>query len=287
MKDQILTISSVKKLQNDIFKMVLAGDCSEITAPGQFVNIKLDGFFLRRPISIADYTESSLTIIYKTVGKGTKFMASLPVGKTLQVLMPLGNGFDLNKIESQLNYSKDESARLNHISSEGVNPILKDEIPFKGNKNHLEKKNPLVLIGGGIGLPPMLSLSKALLKKGIIPTVIAGFNSQNDVILEQEFNTMGISPIVTTVDGSYGAKGLVTEPLADILATQPDAYVCTCGPEPMLKAIHESASQGQFSFEARMACGFGACMGCTCKTKYGSKRICTDGPVLERDEIIW
>lgn len=142
MKDQILTISSVKKLQNDIFKMVLAGDCSEITAPGQFVNIKLDGFFLRRPISIADYTESSLTIIYKTVGKGTKFMASLRVGKTLQVLMPLGNGFDLNKIESQLNYSKDESARLNHISSEGVNPVLKDEIPFKGNKNHPEKKIP-------------------------------------------------------------------------------------------------------------------------------------------------
>jgi len=172
LKDQILTISSVKKLQNDIFKMVLAGDCSEITAPGQFVNIKLDGFFLRRPISIADYTESSLTIIYKTVGKGTKFMASLPVGKTLQVLMPLGNGFDLNKIESQLNYSKDESARLNHISSEGVNPVLKDEIPFKGNKNHPEKKNPIVLIGGGIGLPPMLSLSKALLKKGIILMII-------------------------------------------------------------------------------------------------------------------
>lgn len=287
MKDQILAISSVEKLQNDIFKMVLAGDCSEITTPGQFVNIKLDGFFLRRPISIADYTESSLTIIYKTVGKGTKFMASLPVGKTLQVLMPLGNGFNLNKIESQLNYSKCESEILKHISSENINPALKDKISFKENKNHSDKKRPLVLIGGGIGLPPMLSLSKALLKKGIIPTVIAGFNSQNDVILEKEFNTVGISPIITTVDGSYGAKGLVTEPLSYILATQPDAYVCTCGPEPMLKAIHESVSRGQFSFEARMACGFGACMGCTCKTKYGSKRICTDGPVLERDEIIW
>ena len=287
MKDQILIISSVKKLQNDIFKMVLAGDCSEITTPGQFVNIKLDGFFLRRPISIADYTDASLTIIYKTVGKGTKFMASLPVGKTLQVLMPLGNGFNLNKIESQLNYSKCESEILKHISSENINPVLKDKISFKENKNHSDEKRPLVLIGGGIGLPPMLSLSKALLKKGIIPTVIAGFNSQNDVILEKEFNTVGISPIITTVDGSYGAKGLVTEPLSDILATQPDAYVCTCGPEPMLKAIHESVSRGQFSFEARMACGFGACMGCTCKTKYGSKRICTDGPVLERDEIIW
>ncbi|MDY2959479.1 MAG: dihydroorotate dehydrogenase electron transfer subunit [Hornefia sp.] len=256
MKEQILTISSIEKLQDDIFKTVLIGDCSEISAPGQFINIKLNGFFLRRPVSIADYTENSLTIIYKTVGKGTKYMSTLPVGKSLQVLMPLGNGFSLEKIEKALSHSLSDAAAP-------------------------------VLIGGGIGLPPIFSLAKVLMKRGITPVVIAGFNSKSDVILENEFKAIGISPIITTVDGTYGKKGLVTEPFSELLLKLHRAYVCTCGPEPMLKAIHQLAADGQFSFEARMACGFGACMGCSCKTKYGNKRICTDGPILEKEEIIW
>lgn len=234
--------------------MILTGNCSEISTPGQFVNIKLDGFFLRRPISIADYTDNSLTIIYKTVGKGTKFMSRLPLGTELSILMPLGNGFNMEKIKSS--------------------------VSCKINKD-------IVLVGGGIGLPPMLGLAKQLVQDGINPTVISGFNSQSDVILEKEFEDIGIQPIITTVDGSYGCKGLVTEPLSEIISSNSGAYVCTCGPEPMLKAIHEMVSEGQFSFEARMACGFGACMGCSCKTKYGNKRICTDGPVLEKEEIIW
>ena len=144
-----------------------------------------------------------------------------------------------------------------------------------------------VLIGGGIGLPPVYGLAKQLKSNGITPVVIAGFNSASEVILENDFEKIGITPLITTVDGSYGRKGLVTDPLAEILASAPDSYVFTCGPEPMLKAIHAYVKDGQFSFEARMACGFGACMGCSCRTRYGYKRICTEGPVLYKEEIVW
>ena len=245
MRDQILTVTETANIQKDIYLMKLSGDMREISAPGQFVNIRLDGFFLRRPISIADWDDESLTIVFKVVGKGTAALASCRVGQSLSVLLPLGNGFD-TKAAGQA----------------GRQPLL---------------------IGGGIGLPPIYGLAKAFTREGASPGVIAGFNTSEDVILIEEFRKLGIEPVITTVDGSCGTKGMVT----DVLPDTSGLYLYTCGPEPMLRALHGRFDQGQFSFEARMACGFGACMGCSCQTKYGTKRICKDGPVLRWEEIVW
>ncbi len=242
MKRQLLKIDHLKKIQNGIFAMTLTGDCSEISAPGQFINIKLDGFYLRRPISIYSYGPDFLTIIFKVVGEGTKALSLMHKGDLLDVLLPLGNGFDTAK--------------------GGTKPLL---------------------VGGGIGVPPLYGLAENLVDNGILPKVITGFNSKEDIILTKEFQVLGIDPIITTVDGSAGIKGFVTDAMKDVDFD----YVYTCGPEPMLKAVYDAAPDGQFSFEARMACGFGACMGCTCETKYGYKRICKDGPVLYKEEIKW
>ena len=243
MKQGIFKIEEQKKIAKDVFLMRLSGDTSAITASGQFVNIKLDGFFLRRPISVCDYDENSLTIIYKVVGEGTDAMSKMSVGDTLDVLTGLGNGYDL--------------------SISGENPLL---------------------IGGGVGVPPMYNLCKKLICEGKKVSVILGFNGKDDVFAEKEFNDLGAKVIVTTVDGSYGIKGFVT----DAMKALDYSYFYTCGPEPMLKAVYnQSKTSGQFSFEERMGCGFGACMGCSCKTKYGNKRICKDGPVLVKEEIIW
>ena len=242
MKRQRLKIENMKEIQDGIFAMNLTGDCIEVNAPGQFINIHVDGFYLRRPISICSYGENYVTIVFKVVGQGTEALSQMKAGDQLDVLMPLGNGFD----------------------------------PSKGGENPL-------LVGGGIGVPPIYGLAKDLIKKGITPQVVIGFNSKNDVILVDEFGDLGVEPIVTTVDGSMGVKGFVTDAMKELDFD----YVYTCGPEPMLKAIWDVAPDGQFSFEARMACGFGACMGCTCETKYGYKRICKDGPVLYKEEIIW
>jgi dihydroorotate dehydrogenase electron transfer subunit len=229
-------------LTDNVYKMTLQGDTSAIIAPGQFVNIKLDGLFLRRPISVCDVAENRLTIIYKAVGKGTAQMAQMKAG-TLDVLTGLGNGYVL--------------------SLSGDHPVL---------------------LGGGVGVPPMYLLAKKLLAEGKKVSVILGFNTKCEVFYEKEFLALGADVTVTTVDGSYGLKGFVTDALNSIEYT----YFYTCGPEPMLKAIDACANtSGQLSFEERMGCGFGACMGCTCETKYGNKRICKDGPVLEREEIIW
>lgn len=236
-------IKSNKKLTDSIFEMVLIGDTSSITAPGQFINIKIDGFYLRRPISICDYYESTITIIYKVVGEGTEVMSKMNAGENLDVLCGLGNGFDTSK--------------------------------------SLDKP---VLIGGGVGVPPMYSLCKKLIKEGKSVTVILGFNKKEEIFYEDEFKKLGADVKVTTVDGSYGIKGFVTDALKDT----DYSYFFTCGPMPMFKAIEATATtSGQYSFEERMGCGFGACMGCSCKTKYGNKRICKDGPVLTREEIIW
>ena len=236
-------IKSNKKLTESIFEMVLIGDTSSITAPGQFINIKLDGFYLRRPISICDYDDSTITIIYKVVGEGTEVMSKMNVGEKLDVLCGLGNGFDTSK----------------------------------------SLDNP-VLIGGGVGVPPMYNLCKKLIAEGKNVTVILGFNKKDEIFYENEFEKLCADVKVTTVDGSYGIKGFVTDALKDT----DYSYFYTCGPMPMFKAIESTATtSGQYSFEERMGCGFGACMGCSCKTKYGNKRICKDGPVLTREEIIW
>ena len=222
--------------------MVLAGDTSDITRPGQFVNIKLDGLYLRRPISICDAEEGKLTLIYKVVGKGTEQMRDMTEG-TLDILSSLGNGYD--------------------TSLSGEKPLL---------------------IGGGVGVPPLYMLAKELVKEGKEVSVILGFNTKDEIFYEEEFKALGCKVYVTTVDGSYGIKGFVTEAMKDIEYT----HFFTCGPEPMLKAVwNASETSGQLSFEERMGCGFGACMGCSCKTLTGFKRICKDGPIMMKEEILW
>ncbi len=231
------------QLTGTVYKMVLEGDTSAITASGQFVNIKLDGKFLRRPISICDYDETTITLVYKVVGVGTEQMSEMTEGQVLDVLVGLGNGYSLDKC--------------------GDKPLL---------------------IGGGVGVPPLYNLCKKLINEGKKVTVVLGFNTKEEIFLEDDFKALGAEVKVATADGSYGVKGFVTDAMKDIDYT----YFFTCGPMPMFKAIEAVAStSGQYSFEERMGCGFGACMGCSCKTKYGNKRICKDGPVLEREEIIW
>ena len=242
MKQSIFTILENKALTDTTWKMILEGDTSDITAPGQFVNIQLDGLFLRRPISVCDYDEKTLTIIYKVVGKGTEQMSVMHAGQQLDILTGLGNGYDL--------------------SLTGEKPLL---------------------IGGGVGVPPMYNLAKKLLAEGKTVSVILGFNTKDEIFYEEEFKALGCAVTVTTVDGSYGVKGFVTNAM-DCEYT----HFCACGPEPMLKAIYKaSTTSGQMSFEERMGCGFGACMGCSCKTLTGYKRICKDGPVMKKEEILW
>ncbi len=243
------TITENKSIAPSVFKMTLEGDVSAVTAPGQFVNIALDGKYLRRPISICDIrsTDDSengiLTLIYKTIGSGTEQMSESKPGTVLDILIPLGNGYDINKSFSR--------------------PLL---------------------IGGGVGVPPMYMLAKRLIEKGYTPNVILGFNTKAEIFYEDEFKSLGCNVTVTTADGSYGTKGFVTAAFSSIEFD----YTFSCGPLPMLKAVYYSCvCNGQYSFEERMGCGFGACMGCTCKTITGYKRICKDGPVLERSEILW
>lgn len=239
----MMKITDNKNIAEKTYFMSLEGDTSAITKPGQFINIKLDGFFLRRPISVCDCENGKLSIIYKVVGNGTKEMSELPVGAELDILSGLGNGYDTSK--------------------SGDCPVL---------------------IGGGVGVPPMYLLCKKLVSEGKKATVILGFNSEKEVFGVDEFKATGAEVYVTTADGSVGTKGFVTDVLKNLHYT----YFYTCGPMPMFKAIESIAkTSGQYSFEERMGCGFGACMGCTCKTKYGNKRICKDGPVLEREEIVW
>ena len=244
MKDIIFTVSSNEKIAKNTYKMCLIGDTEGISA-GQFVNFKLDGFYLRRPISVCDVDNGCLTVIYKAVGKGTEAMAKMSFGEKLLTLTGLGNGYD--------------------TSLSGEHPLL---------------------IGGGAGVPPIYLLCKRLISEGKKCSVILGFGSADEVFFEKEFKALGASVTVTTVDGSYGVQGFVTNAINENGNSY--TYFYTCGPEPMLKAVYDATStSGQFSFEERMGCGFGACMGCSCQTKYGKKRICKDGPVLQKEEIIW
>ena len=240
MKQSIFTIISNEALTKDVYKMVLGGDTSAITASGQFVNIQLEGRFLRRPISVCDWDATTLTIVYKVVGHGTEAMSAMQSGEKLDILTGLGNGYDL--------------------SLAGEHPVL---------------------IGGGVGVPPMYGAAKRLAEQGIKATVILGFNTASEIFYEEQFKALGCDVTVTTVDGSYGVKGFVTNALPETYT-----YFYTCGPEPMLKAVYKATStSGQMSFEERMGCGFGACMGCTCHTLVGPKRVCLDGPVFPTEEV--
>ena len=242
MKQGIFEIIENIALTDSVYRMILQGDTSAITAPGQFVNIQLDGLYLRRPISVCDVCGDKLTIIYKVVGKGTKQMSQMQAGN-LDLLTGLGNGYDLTVA--------------------GQKPVL---------------------LGGGVGVPPMYMLAKELIAMGKEVKVILGFNTMDEIFYEAEFKALGCQVTVTTVDGSYGVKGFVTDALKDMEYT----HFFTCGPEPMLKAVYRaSVTSGQMSFEKRMGCGFGACMGCSCKTITGYKRICKEGPVMRKEEILW
>ena len=243
MKQSIFKILTNEALTSNVYRMTLEGDTSAITAPGQFVNIRLTGKFLRRPISVCDWEEGKLTLVYKVVGHGTAQMAAMTPGESLDILTGLGNGYDLT---------------------------LTGEHP--------------VLVGGGVGVPPMYGLAKRLRAMGKEVQVILGFNTREEIFYEEAFKALGCTVHVTTVDGSYGTPGFVTDALKNLSYS----HFCACGPEPMLKALYAaSATSGQMSFEERMGCGFGACMGCSCKTLTGSKRICKDGPVMKKEEILW
>ena len=275
MKKEILTVISNRPVDalSKVYQMELSG-CSEEQRPGQFVNIELDGLFLRRPISVCDWKDGVLTLLYKLVGKGTALMATLQPGARLDVLCSLGNGFDI-------------------------------DIPASAR--------PL-LVGGGIGTAPLYLLARRLTERGVSPTVILGFNTASEIIYEKEFKALGLRTLVTTVDGSYGTPGFVTAALPLLASVSDSSTVCAsvsdpssvgasvsgpstvgdsgydycfaCGPMPMLRALAPKlASPAQFSLEERMGCGTGICMGCTCPQLTGTKRICKDGPVFRLDEI--
>ncbi len=241
MKQQILKITENIRVAENVYKMVLEDPELEEMKPGQFVNIRLDGLYLRRPISVCESEAGSLTIIYKAVGKGTEQMSRMKEREKLDVLTGLGNGYDLTKA--------------------GDRPLL---------------------LGGGVGVPPLVMLARKLREQGKDVTAVLGFNTMEEVFGQAAFEIMGVNTIVTTADGTYGTKGFVTDAMPEDYS-----YFYTCGPEPMLKAVYrKTKTSGQFSFEERMGCGFGACMGCSCKTITGNKRICREGPVLEKEEIL-
>ena len=243
MHQQLCRVLQNAALTDAVWQMRLEADTASITAPGQFVELKLPGFYLRRPISVCDWDGESLTLLYKVVGHGTDAMTRIRPGHHLDTLVGLGNGYDLTK--------------------SGDAPLL---------------------IGGGVGVPPLYGLCKALLRQGKHPTVILGFNTKDEIFYEDAFRALGVPVHITTVDGSCGTKGFVTDVMQDLSYT----YFYTCGPGPMFRAIEKTAqTSGQYSFEERMGCGFGACMGCSIETKLGARRVCKDGPVFEREAILW
>ncbi len=273
--DNKYVIENNNSIADGVYEMVLSGDCTSFNSPGQFVNIEIEGLFLRRPISVADYCGDRFTIIYKVVGEGTRAMSKMTAGKVLSILAPLGNGYDVEKISPRT-----------------------------------------LIVGGGVGIPPMYGLAKALTQNGQHPTIILGFNSAKDIYYIKEFLELGVDVFVTTVDESNYNKGFVTDLISQNknkewivsgvlvenenslstsgliegkkeIITRKFDYICACGPEPMLKALSQIDCDGQFSFESRMGCGFGACMGCSRKTKDGYKRVCKEGPVLFKNEVIW
>lgn len=236
----MLKISEITCLNKDIYKMTFKGDFRSVKGSGQFIELEVKDFYLRRPISIYDYNDEYLTIIFKVVGNGTKKLSEMKVNEEVSVIYPCGTPFDVNKMPEAI-----------------------------------------TLVGGGIGVPPLYHLAKELLNNNKKVKVVLGFTTKDDVILVDEFKKLGIETLVTTVDGSVGEQGFVTKVMGD------NVYTCSCGPLPMLKAVYDKSSDGQFSFEARMGCGFGGCMGCSMKTKNGYKRVCKEGPIFYKEEIVW
>lgn len=243
MKEVNYTVESNRRIARDIWEMVLCGDNSAITRPGQFVNLLIEGCYLRRPLSVCNVESDRLTLIYKVVGKGTEILSRTQSGTVINTLSGLGNGFDVTRA--------------------GERPLL---------------------VGGGVGVPPMYLLCRRLIENGAKPVVVLGFNTADDVFYRAEFEALGAEVHIATADGSVGTRGFVT----DVVKNLDYTYFYTCGPLPMFYALERKVkTAGEYSFEERMGCGFGACMGCSCKTKYGTKRICVNGPVLKREEIIW
>lgn len=245
MREAVFTLEAVRPLTADIRELTLSGDTSAITAPGQFVNIALPGKFLRRPISVCDWTEGRLTLLVKEAGEGTRELVRLPAGTKLNALSGLGNGFDAARAE-------------------------------KG----------AVLVGGGIGVAPLYGLARRMAAAGQAPAAVLGFRSKEDALYVEAFRELGCEASVATEDGTLGEKGFVTDALKALPGCH---YVLACGPSPMLKAVWAlpQIEGGQFSLEARMGCGFGACVGCTIQTKNGPRRVCKDGPVFRKEELAW
>ena len=239
---QTFRIRKNQLLTKGVYELVLDGDVTDLVRPGQFIDLSIPGFYLRRPLSICDKTEHSATVLYKTVGQGTKALAKLTAGDTISVLSGLGNGFDIEKAHGRV-----------------------------------------AIVGGGLGVPPLYWLAKHLLNSGRRPTAVLGFRTASDVFYEREFIALGIETHITTDDGSYGLRGNVTHLMTALSCD----YLFCCGPIPMLRALYDQGIPGQFSFEERMGCGFGACMGCTIQTMHGPRRVCKDGPVFDREEILW
>ena len=237
-------IIETARIAPNVYLLDLAGDTSMLTAPGQFCQAQLPGFYLRRPISICDWDENGMTLIYKGIGQGTEALSKMETGAVLDILNGLGNGYDVDAC--------------------GDRPLV---------------------IGGGVGTPPLYGLTKALLRAGRQPQVILGFNTYEEIFLLDEFEDLDVPVTVTTADGSFGVKGFVTDAMAD----KDNRYIFACGPLPMLKAVYQKSGcpSGQYSLEERMACGFGACMGCSIQTKNGPKRVCKDGPVFRKEELPW
>ncbi len=251
-----MTVTENTALRADVFRMSLTGDTRALTRPGQFVQVQLPGFYLRRPLSVYDWTPAengSLTVVYKCVGRGTETMSRIPAGAEMDVLTGLGNGFDV------------------------------------GDSQAAKASRAPLLIGGGVGAPPLYGLAKKLLAAGKAPAAVLGFNCEGEIILQAEFEALDIPVLGSTADGSACVRGFATD-AAETLAGTFD-YVYACGPEPMLRAVYALTGRhgvgGQFSFEERMGCGFGACLGCTIQTRNGPKRVCKEGPVFCREEIAW
>ncbi len=237
-----MTLTENRPLAEGIRRLTLTGEGLEEQRPGQFLNIRLNGLFLRRPISVCDWEPGQVTVIYRVVGRGTEQLAAMRPGETLDVLTGLGNGYDL--------------------APAGASPLL---------------------IGGGVGVPPLYLLARRLREQGREVTAVLGFRTAKEIFAAEDFRMLGCRVTVTTEDGSEGVRGFVTGALPENYS-----YFYTCGPEPMLRAVFRATkTSGQFSFEERMGCGFGACMGCTCRTVTGGKRICREGPVLRKEEILW